>query len=158
MPARRISPRIRFADIAVLVLLAGLAVATALLQNRHQALSLYDQAIRTIIEGQINAFRREDELTAFGYASPDLRAQFVAPNRFMAMVRAHYRPVYMAQSVSFTGTARAISKTPLMRLQDVYLIDDRGTSHKARYMMQKQPDGSWKIAGCQLLASNQMDI
>jgi len=25
-------------------------------------------------------------------------------------------------------------------------------------MMQKQPDGSWKIAGCQLLASNQMDI
>ena len=150
--------RISFADIAVLALLAGLAIATALLQNRHQPMALHDQAIRTIISAQIEAFRRDDDLAAFGFASPDLRAQFVAPNRFMAMVRAHYRPVYMAQSVSFTGTARAVADVPEIRLQDVYLIDDRGTSHKARHMMQKQPDGSWKIAGCQLLASRQMDI
>ena len=150
--------RISFADIAVLALLAGLAIATALLQNRHQPMALHDQAIRTIIRAQIEAFRRDDDLAAFDFASPDLRAQFVAPNRFMAMVRAHYRPVYMAQSVSFTGTARAVADTPEIRLQDVYLVDDRGTSHQARYMMQKQPDGSWKIAGCQLLASHQMDI
>ena len=150
--------RISFADIAVLALLAGLAITTALLQNRHQPMALHDQAIRTIIGAQIEAFRRDDDLAAFGFASPDLRAQFVAPNRFMAMVRAHYRPVYMAQSVSFTGTTRAVADVPEIRLQDVYLVDDRGTGHKARYMMQKQPDGSWKIAGCQLLASRQMDI
>ncbi|MCH1568474.1 MAG: DUF4864 domain-containing protein [Parvibaculales bacterium] len=150
--------RISIADIAVLALLAALAIGTALLQNRHQPLALHDQNIRAIIEAQIDAFRVQDDVTAFGFASPDLRAQFIAPNRFMDMVRAHYRPVYMAQRVAFTGTARAISQTPLIRLQDVYLVDDRGVSHKARYMMQKQPDGSWKIAGCQLLASNQMDI
>jgi len=150
--------RISFADIAVLALLAALAIAAALLQNRHQPMALHDRDIRTAIEAQIEAFKREDDVTAFGFASPDLRAQFVAPNRFMAMVRAHYRPVYKARTLSFTGPARAVSDTPHIRLQDVYLVDDRGTSHKARYMMQKQPDGSWKIAGCQLLASNQMDI
>ena len=150
--------RISFADIAVLALLAGLAIATALLQNCHKPMALQDQAIRTVIGAQIEAFRRDDDLAAFGFASPDLRAQFVAPNRFMAMVRAHYRPIYMAQSVSITGTARAVADVPEIRLQDVYLVDDRGTSHKARYMMQKQPDGFWKIAGCQLLASHQMDI
>lgn len=150
--------RISFADIAVLALLAALAIAAALLQNRHQPMALHDRDIRTAIEAQIEAFKREDDVTAFGFASPDLRAQFVAPNRFMAMVRAHYRPVYKARTLSFTGPARAVSDTAHIRLQDVYLVDDRGTSHKARYMMQKQPDGSWKIAGCQLLASNQMDI
>ena len=73
--------RISFADIAVLALLAGLAIATALLQNRHQPMALHDQAIRTIIGAQIEAFRRDDDLAAFGFASPDLRAQLVAPNR-----------------------------------------------------------------------------
>ena len=150
--------RIRFADIAVLALLAGLAIATALLQNRHQPMALHDQAIRAIIGAQIEAFRRDDELAAFGFAAPDLRAQFVAPNRFMAMVRAHYRPVYMAQSVSFTGPARAVAETPEIRLQDVYLGDDRGTRTTVRHLMRQHPDGSWKIAGCQLLASHQMDI
>lgn len=150
--------RIGLADIGVLALLTALAVGTAFLQNRHQPLALYDQNIRATIEAQIDAFRAQDDVAAFGFASPDLRAQFVAPNRFMAMVRAHYRPVFTAQQFNFTGRARAISQTPQIRLQDVYLVDDRGTSHKARYMMQKQPDGSWKIAGCQLLASNQMDI
>ena len=150
--------RIGFSDMGVLALLTALAIGTAFLQNRHQPLALYDQNIRATIEAQIDAFRAEDDVAAFGFASPDLRAQFVAPNRFMAMVRAHYRPVFTAQQFSFTGRARAISQTSQIRLQDVYLIDDRGTSFKARYMMQKQPDGSWKIAGCQLLTSNQMDI
>jgi hypothetical protein len=150
--------RIGLADMGVLALLIALAAGTAFLQNRHHPLALYDQNIRATIEAQIAAFRAQDDIAAFGFASPDLRAQFVAPNRFMAMVRAHYRPVFTAQQFSFTGRARAISQTPQIRLQDVYLVDDRGTSHKARYMMQKQPDGSWKIAGCQLLASNQIDI
>ena len=110
------------------------------------------------IGAQIEAFRAQDDVSAFAHASPDLRAQFVAPNRFMAMVRAHYRPVVTAQQFILTARRGPYQETPEMRLQDVYLVDDRGTSHKARYMMQKQPDGSWKIAGCQLLASNQMDI
>ena len=149
--------RIGLADIGVLALLIVLAVGTAFLQNRHQPLALYDQNIRATIGAQIEAFRAQDDVSAFAHASPDLRAQFVAPNRFMAMVRAHYRPVVTAQQFSFTGRARAVSETRNTAAR-CYLVDDRGTSHKARYMMQKQPDGSWKIAGCQLLASNQMDI
>ncbi len=150
--------RINMADIAVLALLATLAIGTALLQNRHQPMALHDRDIRHIIEAQIDAFHREDGATAFGFASPELKAQFGEAAIFMAMVRAHYRPVYMARRVSFTGKARAIAERPETRLQIVYLVDDRGTGHKARYMMQKQPDGSWKIAGCQLMPTEQLDI
>ena len=31
-------------------------------------------------------------------------------------------------------------------------------SSNARFIMQKQPDGSWKIAGCYLIKTDQLDI
>jgi len=150
--------RISMADIAVLVLLAALAIGTAVLQNRHQPMALHDRDIRQIIEAQIAAFHRDDDETAFAFAAPALKAQFGEAQIFMRMVRAHYRPVYMAAQVSFTGKARAVADRPETRLQIVHLVDDRGTGHKARYMMEKQPDGSWKIAGCQLMPTEQLDI
>ena len=150
--------RISMVDIAVLGLLAALAVGTALLQNRHQPMALHDRDIRQTINAQISAFHTADNDLAFSFASPELKAQFGDAEIFVAMVRAHYRPVYTASRVSFTGKARAISDRPETRLQLVHLVDDRGTGHRARYMMQKQPDGSWKIAGCQLMPTEQLDI
>jgi len=145
-------------DIWVLVLLAILAGGTALLQNRHRPLSLDDLAIRETIEKQVRAFSVEDGSIAFGFAAPDLQAQFETPDYFMAMIRAHYRPIYFAQKLEFSAPARPLRDDAEMRLQSVFLVDDRGASHKARYLMQKQPDGSWKIAGCHLLASELVDI
>lgn len=145
-------------DIWVLVLLAILAGGTALLQNRHQPLSLDDLAIRETIEKQVRAFSVEDGPIAFGFAAPDLQAQFETPDYFMAMIRAHYRPIYFAQKLEFSVPARPLRDDAEMRLQSVFLVDDRGASHKARYLMQKQPDGSWKIAGCHLLVSDLVDI
>ncbi|MBT7279788.1 MAG: DUF4864 domain-containing protein, partial [Rhodobiaceae bacterium] len=130
----------------------------ALLQNRHQPLSLDDLAIRETIEKQVRAFSVEDGPIAFGFAAPDLQAQFDTPDYFMAMIRAHYRPIYFAQKLEFSAPARPLRDDAEMRLQSVFLVDDRGASHKARYLMQKQPDGSWKIAGCHLLVSDLVDI
>ena len=149
-------------DIWVLGLLALLAAGTALLQSRQVALASqlarHDTDIRQIIASQIEAFRRDDGPAAFAFASPDLRAQFIVAPHFMAMIRAHYRPVYKAQKITFDGPAKAIQQSPEMRVQKVFLTDDRGTGHNARYTMQKQPDGSWKIAGCLLLQSGLVDI
>ena len=150
----------RASDFAVIGLLALLAAGTALLQNaeRPQPLAQYDMQIRHVITQQIEAFRAEHHATAFGLAAPELQDQFGTPDDFIAMVQAHYRPVYRAQNHDFLGAAKAIAAHHEMRIQRVFITDDRGTAHQARYIMQKQPDGSWKIAGCQLLASNQMDI
>ena len=148
----------RWQDIAVLLLLAVLAAGTALLQAGGPRMAEHDAAIRRVIENQVAAFRAEDGAVAFGYAAPDIQAQFGAADGFMAMVKAHYRPVYTARTVDFSGLARAIQEEPEMRIQRVHLVDDRGTGHQARYIMQKQPDGSWKIAGCHLLQSALIDI
>jgi hypothetical protein len=125
---------------------------------RAQQLAQYDADIRRVISHQIAAFRAESHATAFGLAAPELQDQFGTPEEFVAMVQEFYRPVYRAQNFDFTGPAKALAAHPEMRIQRVFITDDRGTGHQARYIMQKQPDGSWKIAGCQLLGSPQLEI
>lgn len=150
----------RVSDFAVIGLLALLAAGTALMQNveRPAPLAQYDMDIRQVIAQQIDAFRNENHATAFGLAAPQLQDQFGTPDAFIAMVRVHYRPVYRAQTFDFTGAAKAVAAHREMRIQRVFITDDRGSAHQARYIMQKQPDGSWKIAGCYLLESPELEI
>lgn len=154
----------RRSDFAVIGMLAVLAAATALLQNaplgerQNTSLNDHDRRIRHVIGEQIKAFRDDEAARAYDFAAPDLRAQFATADAFIAMVRAHYRPVYRARNFDFTGPARPMAAHPEMRIQRVFITDDGGSGHVARYIMQKQPDGSWKIAGCHLLSSSQLEI
>ena len=58
-------------------------------------------AIRGVIEGQVEAFRRDDGEAAFGYASPNIRSLFGTSETFMDVVRQGYRPVYRPQVFEF---------------------------------------------------------
>lgn len=104
-------------------------------------------AIRTVIERQLDAFRRDDAEAAFSFAAPGIRAKFGSPARFIAMVRTHYRAVYRPRHVLFRG----LDTSRLMPVQDVLVVGPDGASFLARYPMQKQPGGGWLIAGCYLL-------
>ncbi len=144
---------------AIFTLLAVLAGGAALLQNAQQnALAPHDMAIRDVIRQQIEAFGRDDAATAFSFASPDLKAQFGALGPFMSMIKMHYRSVYLAHKIEFRERSRVIQIKPEMRAQNIYLIDDHGIGHEVRYIMQKQPDDLWKMAGCLLLEKKFLDI
>ena len=146
-------------DIIILSLLACLASGVALIREPTSlSLAAHDKAIREVILQQIDAFGRGDDAAAFALAAPDIQAQFVAPEVFIAMVKAHYRPVYTAHKLVFPNHARAVQNTLETRVQRVDITDRRGRSTHARYIMQKQPDGSWKIAGCHLIKTDQLDI
>ena len=51
-------------------------------------------AIRQVIEGQLDAFRRDDGVAAFSFASPSIRRMFETPDIFMDMVLRGYQEVY----------------------------------------------------------------
>ena len=152
--------RWRLSDFAVIGLLAVLAGATALMQNvpRTPPIAAHDIAIRQVIGWQIEAFRLRRHAAAFGFVTPELQDQFGTIDAFITMVQANYRPVYHAHNFDFTGPTTQVAAHQRMRIQRVFITDDRGAGHTARYIMQKQPDGSWKIAGCQLLVSPQLEI
>jgi hypothetical protein len=105
------------------------------------------KAIRGVIESQIAAFRRDDGPGAFAFASPNIRRMFETPENFMTMVRRGYPEVYGSRAVAFGDLMRV--EDTLLQLVDV--VGPDGLPVLAVYEMERQPDGSWQIDGCQLL-------
>ena len=112
------------------------------------------ETIRRVIARQIDAFRRDAAEEAFGFASPGIRALFGTADAFMTMVRTGYRPVHRPRSFAFDdlldwgGTL----------VQPVRLVAPDGARVLALYDMERQPDGSWKIAGCRLVEPPAGDV
>jgi hypothetical protein len=130
--------------IPLLVLLIGLAPASSFAQGAEAERS----AIRQVIESQLAAFQRDDAAGAYAFASPTIQQKFINPTIFMEMVRTGYAPVYRPQAVEF----RELELREGIWLQHVYLVGPRGEPVIAVYEMQQQPDGSWRINGCYLVA------
>jgi hypothetical protein len=132
-----------------LLALLGTMLVLALPAHAQAQVSAADRtAIRNVIEGQVEAFRRDDGAAAFGYASPNIQGLFGTAETFMEMVRQGYRPVYRPQSFEF----REIVTLHGMVTQKVHVIGPDGRPVTAFYPMTRQPDGSWRIEGCYLQA------
>jgi len=110
--------------------------------------------VTDVIEGQIAAFARDDADAAFAFASPDIRRTFMTADRFMEMVRSGFRPVYRPRSYSF-GAPALVGGTPV---QPVRVIGPDGRGVVALYRMQRQADGSWRIAGVTLHPTGERGI
>lgn len=103
-------------------------------------------AIRGIIQDQIEAFKRDDAGRAYSYASPTLQNRFGSQERFMAMVKEGYTPVYRPRSY----TMGEFKDTPDGTSLAVQIQDQEGVDWVAIYTLEQQPDGTWRISGCYL--------
>ena len=104
------------------------------------------RAVRTIIEAQLDAFRKDDAARAFSYAAEGIRESFGSAERFIDMVRHSYPVVYRPGSVQFDPPLMIEGEV----VQPVRMTDAEGRAWLAVYPMQRQPDGGWRINGCRL--------
>lgn len=125
-------------------LLLALAPLVATAQDAVPAADA--QAVRAVIEAQLDAFRRDDAARAFSLATPGIRQAFGSAENFIAMVRGSYAAVYRPKSVAFDAPLVIDGEL----IQPVRLTDAEGRAWLALYPMQRQPDGSWRTNGCQL--------
>jgi len=102
---------------------------------------------QSTIDGQFQAFRDRDHLTAFSKAAPQLQQLFGSVERFVAMVKKGYGVIYDAKGWSF---GRTKLKDGLL-FQEVQVNGPNGRQWTALYTMRQLPDGSWRIAAVQLL-------
>lgn len=126
----------------ILSLLSGLIVTGPAL-----AFSEGDRAaVRSVIEAQIRAFLADDAATAYSFAAPGIKAMFPTEDIFMQMVREGYPPVYRPREYGFAALEEKAGR--LEQLVDI--VDSQGEFWTARYTLERQPDGSWKIISCTL--------
>jgi hypothetical protein len=109
-------------------------------------------AIHDVIQGQLDAFRAGDAGRAFAYASPGIQGMFGDAAHFMAMVQAGYPPVYHPRSETFGALAVIDGRI----VQKVRIIGPDGRQALALYSMEREPDGSWRIDGCQLTVEDEV--
>jgi hypothetical protein len=127
------------------VLLAA-GLATLMQQPRAAGLGAADsKAVRQVVEAQLRAMADGDAERAFSYAAPAIRAQFGDARRFMAMVTGSYPMVVRPSATVFFQPTQDADSTVL---QVVQLRDAAGKFWRASYLLARQPDRQWRIAGC----------
>ncbi len=127
------------------MLLALLALAAIALSPRPALAQSADQrsAIVTVIESQLQAFRQNDGSGAYRHAAPNIQGMFGTVDGFMDMVRRGYGFLIDPAAVEFLDIKPQGSDL----LQAVRIIGRDGARKIAIYHMERQEDGSWKIAG-----------
>jgi hypothetical protein len=122
----------------------ALAAAIALPAAAEPVSASDTKAVRGVVEAQLAAFAADDAKRAFSYAAPAIREMFGTPERFVAMVRAGYPVVYRPATINFLHPAWVDRQL----VQGVHLTDSDGTLWLAIYRLERQPDRSWRISGC----------
>ncbi|MDU8943462.1 DUF4864 domain-containing protein [Ovoidimarina sediminis] len=125
----------------VAALMAVLALGPAGAQER-------DPAIPGVIQSQIDAFLADDFVTAFTFASPNIKRLFGNPDRFGTMVRQGYPMVWRPADVQFLEQE---TKGGAIH-QKVLITDAEGVPHVLDYQMIPTPEG-WQINGVVLLVA-----
>jgi hypothetical protein len=138
----------RFRSVAALVLLLGLLGGPV---SAQQITDADRSAIQSIIQGQVDAFKRDDGGAAFGYASPAIREMFGTPDIFMDMVRQGYPMVYRPKLFDFAEIVTRDGRPT----QKVHVVGPDGRRYTAFYPMTRLPDGTWRIDGCYLEAAEE---
>ena len=100
-------------------------------------------AAQRIISDQISAFLEGDDARAFSHAAPIIRQTFITPDKFIAMVKRGYQPLFQPNTFRFTQSKIA-EKT---LYQELIVTGNKGGKWQAGYSLKLQEDGSWKIVG-----------
>lgn len=109
-------------------------------------------AIESAITRQLEAFKKDDATAAWAQASPMIQEMFGSKDNFLAMVRHAYPPVYRPRQSVFGPLVTEDDRL----IQKVEILGPDGVNYLALYAMEKQPDGTWKINGCQLTKSESL--
>lgn len=111
------------------------------------ALPSVAQAIRAVVEAQLDAFGHDDAVRAFSYAAPEIQRRYGHNAQyFLAVVQQAYPVVYRPKSVTFLKPRIDGGQAT----QPVLLTDTDDDGWIATYRLRQQPDKSWRILGCEL--------
>ena len=124
----------------------AIAVALALWASTASAQESTAARSRAIIERQFDAFARDDAEAAYALADPTIKEMFDDADRFLAMVRDRYPPVYRHRSVEFGEFTELGDEASL----EATLVDADNVVWTALYSLRREANGDWLISGCVL--------
>lgn len=107
------------------------------------------ETTRHMIEDQITAFLKDDPDAAYAFAAPGIKALYPDKNLFFAMVKKSYEPVFHPGNYAF-GRSKSLDDGAMI-YHEVLISGRDGKDWTAIYQVARQPDGSYKINGVQIV-------
>lgn len=138
--------------IRALILSVAIGLATVLPVASQEILPPNPQ-IEAVIDSQLNAFRAEDVLEAWQYASPSIQGQFGDIQNFGRMVEQAFPMVWQPGQVNFID----LQTLGTMIVQRVEVVDQAGNLHYLGYSMVELAEG-WRINGVQILRAPDIGV
>ena len=102
--------------------------------------------IRQLIEKQLQAFRQNDTETAFSLTSPIMQQKLTRQD-FMTILNEKYDCLIKPRSFIFRGFTLVNNYPALVST----IMDRQGSLAQGIFVMQHQPDYSWRIHGYELV-------
>ncbi|BCH32880.1 DUF4864 domain-containing protein [Mesorhizobium sp. L-8-10] len=109
------------------------------------------RAAQSTIDSQLRAFLADDGALAYSFAAPNVKRIFPTVESFMDMVTNGYMPVRRPRNYAF---GKVEQSSPTSIIQQVLITGPDGKEYEAVYTLELQPDGTFRITGCSLRASN----
>ena len=109
--------------------------------------------IRQLIEKQLQAFKQNDQETAFSLTSPTIQRKFTLQD-FIKTVKNKYNAIIEPRSIMFRGFTLVNDFPALVAT----IMDQEGNLAQAIFVVQHQRDYSWRIHGYELVSINEKII
>jgi Domain of unknown function (DUF4864) len=128
-------------------LVAGVIAAQALivpLPAHPQALTPADAlSVRRVVADQLDALAVDDAQRLYDTVTPAVQENFASSGDLLAMLRALYPMVYRPSKIGF-APAHALREAVV---QGVEITDQDNTRWLALFILERQPDSSWRVGG-----------
>lgn len=109
--------------------------------------------IKGTIDSQLEAFKADDFVTAFTYATPTLQQLFQSPANFERMVTGGYPMVWRPGEVRYLE----LRERGGALWQVVQITDAKGVTHWLDYKMEETQEG-WRIGAVQILPPQDANV
>ncbi|MEM8831428.1 MAG: DUF4864 domain-containing protein [Cyanobacteria bacterium P01_G01_bin.19] len=110
-------------------------------------------AIRQLIEKQLKAFQQKDVATAFALTSPSIQQKYER-NDFINTIESKYDAIAQPRSIMFRGFTLINNYPALVSM----IMNQAGELAQGVFIVQHQPDYSWRIHGYDLLSVDEKII
>ncbi len=107
------------------------------------------ETLKRVVQGQLEAFRKGDFATAYGFAAKTIKEQFPI-DKFEAMVKANYAPIAQSTEAVF-GLILDDGKVALV---NVRVVGANKESVNYRYLLEHEGD-EWRIGGVIAMRQNE---
>ena len=139
---------------ATLILLAGLALPLSSASAAGEVSREDRLAIRAVVQSQLEALAQDNAEAAFALATADSRNRLGNSDIFLQIIKQRFTPIYRHQLAIFSIPEIIAGRM----VQVVRLTDKESAVWLAVYQMQKESDGTWKIAGCRLIETATVSV